>query len=211
MSAAEPQIEHGWVQRELALELPGLALASACVTPAAPARATADGRAQRLAVLADRLRGAQVVALRTRPVVAAQRSFFRQVGLDPDVQRTPIEEAALGRMLQGGFVSRTPLDDALLIALLETAVGVWALDDARVHGALGLAMGGEGAGARLVVADATGPVAAAFGAVVVDRRAGPHTRRLRLFAIQVPGVPAIAVEEALWTCAQALVEAGADR
>jgi DNA/RNA-binding domain of Phe-tRNA-synthetase-like protein len=156
--------------------------------------------------------------MRREPVPAAYRVFFRHVGLDPDVQRTPIEEAALDRLLQGGFTSRGMLDDALLIAVVETGVPVWALDADRVDGPLGLrgAQAGERLGegeyapdlapGRLVVADASAPVAVLFGDVAPSRQPGRETKLLRLFTVAVPGVPALHVEEALFGCADALSE-----
>ena len=74
------------------------------------------------------------MAVRREPVPAAYRVFFRQIGLDPDVVRTPIEAAVLERMLRGGFPSRGLLADVLLIALVDTGVPVWALDAECVDG-----------------------------------------------------------------------------
>jgi DNA/RNA-binding domain of Phe-tRNA-synthetase-like protein len=134
------------------------------------------------------------------------------------VQRTPIEAAALGRLVQGGFSSRGVLEDALLVALVETGVPVWAVDDARLDGPLGVrgARAGERLGegeyaddlapGRLVVADARGPVAVLFGELAPSRVPDRDSQRLRLFAVAVPGVPAIHVEEALFGCAEALSE-----
>ena len=44
--------------------------------------------------------------MRERPIPWAYRVFFRQIGLDPDRTRTPIEELALERMKNGAFNSR---------------------------------------------------------------------------------------------------------
>jgi DNA/RNA-binding domain of Phe-tRNA-synthetase-like protein len=152
-------------------------------------------------------------------VPAAYRVFFRHVGLDPDVHRTPVEAAALERLVKGGFASRGAIEDALLVALVETGVPVWALDDARLDGPLGLrgARAGERLGegeyahdlapGRLVVADARDPVALLFGDVVASRLPDRRTERLRVFAVAAPGVPALHVEEALFGCADALSEA----
>jgi len=63
------------------------------------------GVEDRLHELSNRFRGARAVTLRREPVPAAYRAFFRHVGLDPDVARTPIEAVALERMLRGGFLS----------------------------------------------------------------------------------------------------------
>ena len=118
--------------------------------------------------------------------------------------------------MQGGFVSRGLLDDALTIALVETGVPLWALDADAVHGDLWLrlARAGERLGDRpeapplptgqIVVADSRAPLAPLFGepaaAVIPARR----TTRLLLFAVPVDGVPRVHVEEALWQCADAL-------
>ena len=68
--------------------------------------------------------------MRQEPVPWAYRVFFRHVGIDPDERRTPIEEIALERLQHGGFESRGLVDDALLIATLETGVPVVAFDAA---------------------------------------------------------------------------------
>ena len=57
---------------------------------------------------------------------------------------------------------------------------------------------------RIVVADASGPVAVLFGDVAPSHLPGRDSARLRLFAVAVPGVPALHVEEALFGCADAL-------
>ncbi len=58
---------------------------------------------QRLRERSSRFRGARAVGIRLEPVPAAYRVFFRHIGLDPDVVRTPIETAVLERMIRGGF------------------------------------------------------------------------------------------------------------
>jgi DNA/RNA-binding domain of Phe-tRNA-synthetase-like protein len=174
---------------------------------------------ERLRVLSDRFRGAQAVALRRRPVPWAYRVFFRHIGLDPDEHRTPVEALALERLKAGGFRSRSLLDDALTIAVMETGVPIWALDTRHVEGELGIrpAERGERFGAgeyapdlpagRLLVADAAGPVGVLFGALAPGRGVGPATTRMTLFSVQVAGVPDIHVEEALWTVADILTGA----
>jgi DNA/RNA-binding domain of Phe-tRNA-synthetase-like protein len=174
------------------------------------------GIEDRLHELSNRFRGARAVGVRREPVPAAYRVFFRQIGLDPDVVHTPIEAAALERMLRGGFLSGGLLEDVLLIALVDTGVPVWALDSEAVDGPLGIRASskseplGRSAGAprlpadRLVVADASAALAVLFGELAPGHEAGAGTRRLTLFAIQVAGVPSLYVEEALWTCREAL-------
>ena len=76
--------------------------------------------------------------MRQESVPWAYRVFFRQVGIDPDERRTPIEAIALERLQHGGFESRGLVNDALLIATLETGVPVVAFDTAALDGPLGL-------------------------------------------------------------------------
>jgi DNA/RNA-binding domain of Phe-tRNA-synthetase-like protein len=211
---AEPNLEEGWIDTELAAEFPELRLVSVAVP--APAQRSSPALRQRLRILADRFHGAHAVTMRRQPVPAAYRVFFRHIGLDPDVQRTPVEAAALGRLLQGGFVSRGSIEDALLVAVVETGVPVWALDAERVDGPLGLrgARAGERLGegeyaddlapGRMVVADAAAPVAVLFGDIAPSRRPRRETTQLRLFAVAVPGVPALHLEEAVLGCSDVL-------
>ncbi len=208
--APDPELEPGAVAGALAAEFPDLRCTSVAV--ARPRGRRDPGIAERLAVLADRFRGRRAVELRREPVPAAYRVFFRHVGLDPEVRRTPIEEAAIVRLLDGGYRQGTPLDDALLLALLETGVPVPALDDARLAGVPGVRLTARGErvrrlplpAGRIVLADARRPLAELFGAVAADAAPSRATARLRLVAVQIPGVPAIHVEEALWTCQEAL-------
>lgn len=170
----------------------------------------------RLRELSNRFRGPRAVEIRREPIPAAYRVFFRHIGLDPDVVRTPIEAAALERMLRGGFLSGGLLADVLLIALVDTGVSVWALDAESLDGPLGIrsSLEGERLGrsadapalpaGRLVIADAAGPLAILFGELAPGHEPGPGTSRLALFAVQVAGVPRLYVEEALWSCHMAL-------
>ena len=119
---------------------------------------------------------------------AAYRVFFRHIGLDPDVVRTPIEAAVLERMLRGGFLTGGLLEDVLLIALVDTGVPVWALDAEAVDGQLGIRASAEGEplgrsrdapalpAGRLVVADASAALAVLFGRVRARARAARRAR-----------------------------------
>lgn len=212
MSAA-PEVRAGWVEAEVAAELPGLGLA--CVEAPAPAGGS-ERLAPRLRALADRFAGPRAVTMRREAVPAAYRAFARHVGLDPDVDRPPVEALVVERLLHGGFRSRGRVEDALLVGALETGVPLWALDADQISGPLGVraARPGERLGkgelapdlapGRLVVADARGPVAVLLGAVADGVAPGPRTRRLVVFAVRVAGIPAIHVEEALWACREAL-------
>ncbi len=105
-----------------------------------------------------------------------------------------------------------------MVAVVETSVPVWAVDDERVDGPLGIrpARPGERLGegeladelpaGRLVVADAAGVVGVLFGALAAGRLPTRSTRALRLFSVQAPGVPEIHVSEAFWTCIECLRE-----
>jgi len=171
---------------------------------------------ERLRALSSRFRGAQAVELRRQPIPHAYRVFFRHIGFDPDERHTPVEALALERLKTGGFVSRSVLDDALTIAVMETGVPVWALDADWVQGEIGLrpARRGERLGTgeyasdvpagRLVLADDAGPLGVLFGALAPGRGVGPRSTRMTLLALQVAGVPDIHVEEALWTVADIL-------
>lgn len=212
---AEPPIEHGPVAPALGEELPGLQVLS-CVVPAPPGRRTDPGTRERLDLLAGRMRGGRAVELRREPVPAAYRVFFRHIGVDPDVTRTPVEEVALVRLVEGGHRSRGRIADALLLALADTGVPVNAFDADRIEGLPGLRGAvagerlGEGADARplgtgrLVLADERRPLAELFGEVAPAVLPGRSTERLCLVAVRIPGVPFVHVEEALWTCRAAL-------
>jgi DNA/RNA-binding domain of Phe-tRNA-synthetase-like protein len=189
----DPIVRPGLVSPPLAAEHPGLRLSWTDVeTVPGP---TPPELKQRLRAMADRMRGAQVLALRGQEVPHAYRVFFRHVGLDPDVVRTPVEARALRRMEHGGLRPQGLVEDALTVAILETGVGVWAFDAARVVGALGL----REEGGRIVIADEDGPVAVLFGAPEPRAAVTRETRRIALAAVAVPNVPDLFVQEALWT------------
>jgi DNA/RNA-binding domain of Phe-tRNA-synthetase-like protein len=197
------------VDPHVAAEFPGLQLWSASVAGVRCGRTPPEIRT-RLGTLADRMSGAEALALRTRPVPHAYRVLFRQLGLDPDRTRTPLEQLVLERLLRGGATVRGMPDDAVALAILETGVPVLALDGAAVHGDLVLrpARDGERVGGvpvppgRLVVADARQAVAVLFGEL--GCRPGRGTSTVVLVAVQAPGVDALVVDEALWTAAEAL-------
>jgi hypothetical protein len=177
----------GWCEREVEEELPGLHLVHIRAAVAHTGRGSPPAVKERLRELSNRWAGPHAVNLRQRAVPAAYRVFFRHIGLDPDVARTPIEEAMFARMMQGGFHSNHLLADALLIALVDTGVPVWALDAAALDGPLGIRASREGErlgapparspdpggspdalvlpAGQLVVADARSAVAVLFGRI----------------------------------------------
>lgn len=219
MPAAEtlgwkPSPKQGWVAPHVASEFPGLAIAWIEV----------DGRARRspepvrrhLRDLSDRFFGAHAIHIRERPIPWAYRVFFRQIGLDPDSTRTPVEQLALDRLHDGAFTSRGLPADALTIATVETGVALRAFDADRLQGRLSIrdtAPGESLAGRQaelpqgtLVLADDQAPVSLLFGEGGQEHPVEAATRRIAIAAIQVKGVPQIAVDEALWMVA-ATIEA----
>jgi hypothetical protein len=196
---SEPPLVEAEIAPELAEEWPGLRLAS-MTFPFVPGPSPPELRA-RLRLLSDRFRGPQAIALRKQPIPQAYRIFFRHIGLEPDEHRVPVEALALERMKHGGFRSRSLLDDAITIAVMETGVPVWALDAEAVEGDLRLraAEPGEGVPARRLVVAAQRPLAVLFSDVLPDAGVTQRTRDTVLFSVAVPGVPPIHVEEALWT------------
>lgn len=203
-------LTRGWVDPELAAEFPHLRLFSLEVE-AIPGRSPREVK-ERLGQLSSRYTAGKAVNLRQQPVPWAYRVFFRQVGIDPDEHRTPAEELALRRMEHGSFRSRSLLDDAITIAVVETGVPVVAFDADRLEGEIGLRLaaeredlGGDGrplSSRQLVVADECRSLAVLFGDIAEGRGVAPETRRIVLSAIQVKGVPDVSVEEALWTVAE---------
>lgn len=209
----ELDLREGWVDHELASEFPNLGLLYAPVE-ARPGRSPHSVK-RRLRALADRFTGSRVIHMRQDAIPWAYRVFFRQVGIDPDSDRTPVERIALERMRWGGFRSRNIVDDALTIATVETGVPVIAFDGDRVGTAIGLrlAQPGEALSAtrplsarQLVVADEDRALAVLFGDVSEEVGVTPRTERMLLAAVGVKGVPRISVEEALWTAADTLLE-----
>jgi DNA/RNA-binding domain of Phe-tRNA-synthetase-like protein len=211
MTELELDLLNGWVEPELAEEFPELSLVHARVDVGA-GRSPREVK-QRLRMLADRYTGGKVVHMRQDPVPWAYRVFSRQVGIDPDHDRTPVEAVALRRLKHGGLHSESLVDDALTIAIAETGVPLIALDADRVQGELGLRLARAGedlAGVRplsarqLVVADQERPVALVLGEVGHDAGVTPETERMVLCALGVKGVPRISLEEALWCAAETL-------
>src|SRR2546421_12766674 len=106
----------GFIEPRLHAEFPGLKLD--WLTVPVSTRNSPPEVKYRLRGLSNRYRGGSVVGMRTQPIAHAYRAFFRQVGMDPDDTRIPSEQAAVSRLLLGGFRSRDLIEDALLIALI---------------------------------------------------------------------------------------------
>jgi DNA/RNA-binding domain of Phe-tRNA-synthetase-like protein len=202
----DPAPEQGLVAPHIAAEFPGLGIAWVEIE-AAPSKSSEPVK-RRLRDLSDRFFGAHAIHMRERPIPWAYRVFYRQIGLDPDRTRTSIEQLALDRLHDGAFKTQGLPADALTIAIVETGVALLALDADRLEGRLCIrdsAPGeslpgrpGELAQGTLAIADDRGPVAILFGATGEGYGVEPESDRLALVAVQVKGVPQIAVDEALW-------------
>jgi DNA/RNA-binding domain of Phe-tRNA-synthetase-like protein len=210
----EPELTQGYVDATLRAEFPELGLVYTEV-PVQPRRSPQAVRA-RLRLASDRFTGAKAVTLRQQPIPWAYRVFFRHVGIDPDERRTPIEAIALERMRAGGFHSRNLVDDALLLATLETGVPVLAFDAAAVEGDLGLRVAGAGeslgdlplSSGQVVVADSTRALAVLFGETADGCAVQRTSVRMVLAGVRVKGVPEVSIEEALWVAAETVSEDG---
>jgi DNA/RNA-binding domain of Phe-tRNA-synthetase-like protein len=209
-----PRPELGWIAQEVQDEFAELRLI--CLTLSTDlSRVDAKAIERHLRGMSNRFTGARAVNVRREAVPAAYRIFFRHIGLDPDVTPTPIEAAILERLMDGGFLPRSPLEDLLLSALIETSVPIWALDSELIDGPLGIRLSqsetlGRAKGAtalsagQLVLADASGALAVLFGQIAPGHEAQAKSAKMTLFTVQVAGVSTMQIEEALWMCTSAL-------
>ena len=185
-----------------------------------PGARTPSALRERLALLADRFRGAQAVTLRREPVPHAYRVFFRHVGLDPDAQRTPVEAAALERLRAAAASPRAGCWTTRCSSRWSRPACRCGRSTTRaLDGPLGLrgARAGRAAGrgrvrrrprarARSWSPTPRGPVAVLFGDVAPEPRAPARdSARCGCSPSRSPGVPALHVEEALFGCVEALV------
>jgi hypothetical protein len=187
--SAEPPIERGPVEPATGASLAWCALAVA----RDPTRRSPAALRKRLNALSDRHGGAHAISQASREIPAAYDRLQTRLGL---ALRSPPETLTVARLVRGAYRSRGVLRDALTIAIADTEVGVWALDADRVTGPLRISDG--------AIADDTGPLAALFA--TPDSVTGA-TRRLLLFALVAPGIPDLAVEEALSTAAGIIADA----
>jgi DNA/RNA-binding domain of Phe-tRNA-synthetase-like protein len=211
-SGWESPPEQGWVAPHIAAEFPGLGIAWVEVK-GRTGRSPAAVR-QRLRGLSDRFYGSHAIHMRERPIPWAYRVFFRQIGLDPDRTRTPIEQLALERLHDGAFTSRGMPADALTIATVETGIALRAFDGERIEGRLCIrdsapgetlsGKAGELAYGTLVIADECRPLELLFGEGANEHRVGQETKRIAVVAVQVKSVPQVSVDEALWIASAAI-------
>ena len=209
---SEPLPRQGWVAPHIAAEFPGLGIAwveleSRRTNSPEPVR-------RRLRDLSDRFYGSHAIHMRERPIPWAYRVFFRQIGLDPDHTRTPVEQLALDRLHDGAFVSRGMPADAVTIATVETGVALRVFDVGKLRGELCIRDSAPGealpdkpaelAQGTLTIADGRGPLALLFGGPAADREIDSEATRIAIVAVQVKGVPQAAVDEALWIASAAI-------
>jgi DNA/RNA-binding domain of Phe-tRNA-synthetase-like protein len=214
----ELRIASGWIAPDVAEEFPGLELLWTVVP--GPNRASPRVVKIQLEELSDTVDARRAIALRDRATVSAYRVFRRQLGLDPDADFGPLEDAIVGRMMDGAFLPQGLPADGCTIAALETGVPVWAIDADSVDGSLGIRVAaageavGRGKGAEpivdesLTIADRSGPLALLFGAPGPDLTPKSRGTAAALFSLRVPGVPGPAVEEALWLAGSIASEPG---
>jgi DNA/RNA-binding domain of Phe-tRNA-synthetase-like protein len=211
VSGSAPAPRQGWVAPHIATEFPGLGIA--WIEVDARPRKSPEPVRRRLRELSDRFFGAHAIHMRERPIPWAYRVFFRQIGLDPDRTRTPVERLALDRLHDGGFKSQGMPADALTIATIETGVALRAFDAKRLVGGLCIRDSAPGeslperpaelAQGTLTIADERTPLTLLFGEATENCVVDKETRRVAVVAVQVNGVPQIAVDEALYICAAA--------
>jgi DNA/RNA-binding domain of Phe-tRNA-synthetase-like protein len=209
---SEPLPKQGWVAPHIAAEFPGLGIA--WVEHESKRTSTPEPVRRRLRDLSDRFYGSHAIHMRERPIPWAYRVFFRQIGLDPDHTRTPVEQLALDRLHDGAFVSRGMPADALTIATVETGVALRVFDTARLRGELCIRDSAPGeslpgkpaklAQGTLTIADGRSPLELLFGGPTADSGLDSDATRIAVVAVQVKGVPQAAVDEALWIAGAAI-------
>jgi len=209
-------IQQGWVAPELAAEFPGLDVYWLTVE-ARPVK-TPDAVRERMRYLAGRITGATVVQSRQDTVPWSYRVLWRRLGVDPDTDRTPVEELMVQRLEHGGLPSRGMPIDAIVVATLETGVPVLVADATKLSGVPGLrpAAAGESLGGaegmlrtgEVIYADERGPLARLNGEVAIDRSVGDDTTAMAICALAAAAVSQIEIDEALWIAADMLDTAG---
>lgn len=192
-------IETGWIDNTLAAEFPELGLRYAVFDGAvAP---TPPEMWNQMLDLSTRFRGAPAMALPSKPAPSAYRAFFRQVGLDPDVVRNPVEAIAYERIMRGTFRSVHRVADALTIATIETHIALSVMDADLLSQPLGIRPDEEGV---LVLADADRTIGPLFGPPPADVKPSLRTRRLAVTAVAVAEIPGWLVDYGLWRVADLL-------
>ena len=194
----EPSPRPGSVAADVAEEFPrcGCSTSSSRRAPGRSPRGVSD-----LLGHVRRFRGAQAVAMRQEPIPWAYRVFFRHIGLDPDADRTPIEAAAVDRLIQGGCQLAQPARRRAADRAGRDRSSALGARRRQVQGALAIRLDADGRAARprraarpwpagrLVVADERSPLAVLFGDLAPGHVVTSRTTRMSLFTVQVQGVP----------------------
>ena len=209
---SEPLPRQGWVAPHIAAEFPGLGIA--WVELESKRTSSPEPVRRRLRDLSDRFYGSHAIHMRERPIPWAYRVFFRQIGLDPDHTRTPVEQLALDRLHDGAFVSRGMPADALTIATVETGVALRVFDTTSLRGELCIRDSAPGeslpgkptklAQGTLTIADGRRPLELLFGGPIDSPGLDSDAGQIAIVAVQVKGVPQAAVDEALWIAGAAI-------
>ncbi len=192
-------IEIGWIDHKLAAEFPELSLRY--VVGHARLEASPPELVGQLADLSTRFRGQQAIALPTKPIPSAYRVFFRQVGLDPDVHRSPVEAVSYDRVMRGTYPSFNRVTDAIRATIVETHIALGALDADTISGPLGIRPGEDGV---LTVVDADHSLGPLFGPPEHDFELNANTQRVAVTAVGVAGIPTWQLDHALWRVADHL-------
>jgi DNA/RNA-binding domain of Phe-tRNA-synthetase-like protein len=208
-------VRAGWCDEELRDDFPGIGVVAldCAVGNGAPERV-----ARRMGVVSQRIDGRNAASMQLDAIPAAYRRLARQLGLDPDVDGTPLAALLRERIRWGRLPSVGVVRDACTCAMLETGVPVFALPLDEVTGDLGLTVAREGevlpghAGSPLgagavVISDLSRPLALAMLPPALE----PAPRAdVLLYALRAPGVADLELEEALWLAA-GLLRGAADR
>lgn len=189
----------GTIDPDLAADFPTLTLWSA--TFAVPPRGRREDLRARLDALDDRVRALATGALRSDSIAGAYRAFARQLGLDPDVDRLPIDALAVERLTRGRLESRGLVPDALRVAMLETAVPLWALDAAAADGPLRVALDDAGSAS---VSDDGGALMPLLGEPSGPQAVRDDSDHVIVLGLGVGAVAPATVEEAFWHVASCL-------
>lgn len=192
-------IEIGWVDHRVAAEFPELTLRYTSFDGAV--EPTPADLWNQVLDLSTRFRGGPAMALPSKPAPSAYRAFFRQVGLDPDVVRNPVEAIAYDRIMRGTFPRVNCVADALTVAIVETHIALSVMDADSIAEPLGIRLDDEG---NLVLADADRTIGPLFSPLPGDVAPGLHTSRLLVTAIGVAGIPRWLVDYGLWRVADLL-------
>ena len=200
----ELEPESGWLDHAVAAEFPTLAMRYTVID--GRNRASSPAMKDRMADHSKRFTGVRAMELPQHQIPAAYRAFFRQLGLDPDAQPTPVEAIARERIVRGSFPSRGIITDALVVATIESHVALGVLDAGPLDGPLGIRPvrdpdPPELPRGTLVIADAEAPVAQLFGPPFDRCAVTNDTTSLAIVAVGVPGMSKWVLDDALWRVA----------